>query len=93
MSKDLVPQANHLGKLAPLEGYERQTLEGLLNALCAAGMPRILRMDKGWVCCVDMHVASAGTEFKIRSEYDCETPLASARQCAGRVIQTLQQWI
>jgi hypothetical protein len=90
MNNELSTQA--LQGLVPLREYADLSLTELLEALCAAGKPRLARMDHGWLCSIDMHVAAAGTEFKIRSEFDRETPLAAARQCAERVIQTLRQW-
>jgi hypothetical protein len=67
-------------------------LESMLQKLCIVGKPRVSRMDDGWVCAVDMHVAAAGTEFKIRSEFDCETAFKAAQQCTERVVATLKQW-
>jgi hypothetical protein len=67
-------------------------LEDALENLCRVGKPRVSRMDDGWVCAVDMHVSAAGTEFKIRSEFDCGTPFEAAQQCTERVVATLRQW-
>jgi hypothetical protein len=92
MGNELSASTSVSQSLGPLMGYSNLSLDEILDALCAAGKPRVARMDHGWLCSIDMHVAAAGTEFKIRSEFDCETPLAAARQCAERVIQTLRQW-
>jgi hypothetical protein len=71
---------------------QANNVEMMLTQLCRVGKPRISRMDDGWVCAVDMHVAAAGTEFKIRSEFDCETAFKAAQQCTERVVETLRQW-
>lgn len=68
------------------------SVEAMLEQLCRVGKPRISRMNDGWLCSVDMHVAAAGTEFKIRSEFDCPTPFQAAQQCTDRVVETLKQW-
>jgi|GEM_PF-5058881 hypothetical protein len=64
----------------------------MLTQLCRVGKPRVSRMNDGWLCAVDMHVSAAGTEFKIRSEFDCETAFKAAQQCTERVVATLKQW-
>ncbi len=71
---------------------QASSVEMMLIQLCRVGKPRISRIDNSWVCAVDMHVAAAGTEFKIRSEFDCETPFKAAQQCTERVVETLKQW-
>jgi hypothetical protein len=73
-------------------GMFANDLESTLQNLCRVGKPRISKQSDGWVCAVDMHVAAAGTEFKIRSEFDCPTPFKAARQCTQRVVETLKQW-
>lgn len=78
--------------IAELERIRYSNVETMLEQLCRVGKPRISRMDDGWVCAVDMHVATAGTEFKIRSEFDCETAFKAAQQCTERVVETLKQW-
>lgn len=68
-------------------------LEPLLQLLRIYGQPRLGFYDNGWHCCVEMHVAAAGTTFKVSSDFKCETPIISTRQCAERIIKTLEQFI
>jgi hypothetical protein len=75
-----------------LEQAKAINIESMLENLCRVGKPRVSRLHGGWVCAVDMHVAAAGTEFKIRSEFDCGTPFEAAQQCTERVVETLRQW-
>lgn len=89
-----LPQGNDLARLSldPLRAYASLSVEEILYKLCSAGNPVIRKMDGGWMCGVDMHVAAAGTTFNVRSEFDCKTQLDAARQCAERVLKTLSQW-
>lgn len=79
-------------KLAPVVGYATETLDTILQNLCSIGVPSIHKMQRGWWAMLKMHVAAAGTEFTVKSEADCETPLCAARQCAERAIITLRDW-
>jgi hypothetical protein len=78
--------------IASLERVKYSNVETMLEQLCRVGKPRVSRMNDGWLCAVDMHVSAAGTEFKIRSEFDCGTPFEAAQQCTERVVATLRQW-
>lgn len=73
-------------------GMFANDLESTLQNLCRVGKPRVSYVSDGWVCAVDMHVAAAGTEFKIRSEFDCESPFKAVNECTQRVVATLKQW-
>lgn len=79
-------------RLAPVAGYAAEPLETILHNLCSLGVPSLHKMPKGWWVTLKMHVAAAGTEFTVRSESDCETPLAAARQCAERAVMTIKDW-
>lgn len=79
-------------RLAPVAGYAAEPLETILQNLCSLGVPALHKMPKGWWMTLKMHVAAAGTEFTVKSESDCETPLAAARQCAERAVTTLKDW-
>lgn len=79
-------------RLAPVAGYASESLEVILQNLCSLGVPSLIKMQRGWWATLKMHVAAAGTEFTVKSESDCETPLAAARQCAERAITTLKDW-
>lgn len=78
--------------LARLTGYADEPLETLLQTLCNIGVPTLFKMDRGWWVTLKMHVAAAGTEFKVQSDSDCQTPGEAARQCAERALATLKQW-
>lgn len=78
--------------LIKLTNYRDMPLETLLQNLCHLGVPVVHKMPKGWWVYLKMHVAAAGTEFKVESECDCPTPSDAARQCAERAIATLKQW-
>jgi hypothetical protein len=77
-------------RVRSLKAATYESLEFLLNCLCAFGKPVLHRMDKGWYCKVSMHVAAKGTSFEVGSEFTCETSLAAARQCAQRIIATME---
>ena len=80
-------------RIEAVRGYEEQGLEELLVNLCTLGVPNLHRMQRGWWVTLKMHVAAAGTEFTVKSESDCPTPLAAARQCAGRAVEALRGWL
>ena len=65
------------------------TLEELLLFLTRFGKPRCGMFGTGWSCQVEMHVVSVGTSFEVKSDFGMETPLAAAKQCAERLIETL----
>jgi hypothetical protein len=67
-------------------------LEDLLVKLCEFGKPRVGMYGSGWHCHIDMHVASVGTSFEVKSEFGHRTPLVAARLCANRVIETLKRF-
>lgn len=84
------------GKLGPVlnsvVNYANESLETILQNLCALGVPVLHKMDNGWYVYLKMHVSAAGTEFTIKSQSNCETPLSAARQCAERAVTTLRDW-
>lgn len=65
---------------------DHESLEGVLAQLQRMGKPRLgMYGDDGtWSCNVDMFVNATGAEFKVRSEFDCKTPMQAARQCLER---------
>ena len=67
-------------------------MEDELIDLCRYGKPRISLMSNGWLCTVDMHVASNGTSFEIKSDYDCKKPSEAIRQTKERIIETLKMY-
>lgn len=77
-------------RLVFLKLATREDLEFLLRALCKFGKPTLHRFDKGWYCKVTMHVAAKGTSFEIASDFTCELPTLAARECAYRIITTLE---
>ncbi len=85
---------SNLAKMQTLGSVQKSTdLQEILLALSAFGHPNVYSNEDGWLVSVDMHVAAAGTSFKIRSEFGRPTPLAAAQQCATRVQETLKQWL
>lgn len=80
------------GRAAALSGYESQSLDQILENLCRIGVPTLHKMDRGWWMVLKMHVAAKGTEFTVKSEADCPSPLDAAVQCAARAAATLRQW-
>lgn len=85
---------SNLAKLQTLGMVQESTdLQKILLALTAFGHPNVYSDADGWQVSVDMHVAAAGTSFKIRSEFRHPTPIAAAQQCASRVQDTLKQWL
>lgn len=81
-----------VAKWEGLAGYPNQSVEEILDNLCRFGRPRLNRMDDGWVCSCEMHVAAAGATFTVRSEFDHKTQLGAVRQCAERVVKAIAQW-
>ncbi len=79
-------------RLAPVVNYASEPLETILQNICSLGVPTLFKVDRGWWVTLKMHVSAAGTEFTIKSEGDCATPLAAARQCAERAVATLTEW-
>lgn len=75
-----------------LRKYGSMSLEELLEALTAYGSPRVSRMRNGWYAGIEMHVSSAGADFKINSGFDMDTPLAAVQQCTQRVLETLGKY-
>ncbi len=64
----------------------------LLDALCYYGKPRLSPLVSGWYCVVEMHVASKGASFEIKSDFDHATPGDAARMCASRIAATLRSY-
>lgn len=92
MSFELAKDGQARPVLAVLTGYAALSLEEILVALCRVGKPRLSRLSDAWYCIVEMHVASVGAEFKVGSDFSCQTPIDAARQCAERVVTTLKQY-
>lgn len=59
-------------------------LEAVLLQLTRHGNPRLSLHDTGWHCRIDMHVAAAGAQFTVASDFNQVTPLSAAEQCAER---------
>jgi hypothetical protein len=68
-------------------------LEQLLEAICHYGRPRLSLLVGGWVCVVEMHVASEGASFEIKSEFNHATPGDAARMCASRIVAALRSYV
>lgn len=56
-----------------------------LVALSAYGKPRLSRMDKGWLCSVEVHSSAKGASIDVRSEFNCQTPKQAMLQCCVRL--------
>ncbi len=67
-----------------------ETLETALEDLRKYGNPRLYFTGNNWYCSVDMHVTSAGTTFKVDSDFKQGTPMDAVRQCRARIIETLK---
>jgi hypothetical protein len=63
-------------------------LESRLLELARYGAPT-LGVVEGWHCSVKMNTNTTGTNFTVRSAFDCKTPIAAADQCMERVQQAL----
>jgi hypothetical protein len=65
-------------------------LETVLAQLAKHGKPSVSMLMGGWHCSVDMHVAAAGANFTVRSDFGLATPIIAAEQCAERVATMLR---
>ena len=65
------------------------TVEEYLEELSRYGKPR-LGLFGGWHANVDMFVNGEGTEFKIASSFDHNTPLSAVAECHSRLMDTLR---
>lgn len=68
-------------------------LEHLLETMCKFGSPRVSKTTSGWYCSCDMHTATAGTSFEVKSEFNNATPLKAAQQCAQRIVEVLKKLV
>jgi hypothetical protein len=64
-------------------------LEQILQRMSEYGKPSVSHTGKGWHGSIEMHVASQGATFNIRSEFCLPTPLSAAQQCLERMDQAL----
>lgn len=67
-------------------------LEERLEWLTRFGKPRVCFDGKGWSAHMEMHVANAGAEFTVRSEFNMDTPSAALDQCITRMLETLAKY-
>lgn len=65
-------------------------LSEILVEMLKYGHPRVSHLNGGWHCNVEMNTNTTGSEFKIRSEFDMATPIAAAKQCHERILNTLK---
>jgi hypothetical protein len=68
------------------------TLEEKLEWMRRFGKPSVYACDVGWSVSIEMHVASAGTTFKVRSEFNIPTITAATDQCIERMLNTITQY-
>lgn len=68
------------------------SLESLLDAMSRYGKPGVSMENRGWHCRCEMHVASEGTSFTVRSEFDHKTPLIAAQLCMERIVSTTKKF-
>lgn len=66
-----------------------KSLEEMLYALTKYGKPRLSHDGKGWYCAVEMYVTAAGVDFKVASDFGCNSPMSAATQCASRLDKAL----
>lgn len=79
--------------VAPFAGTGKaQSLEELLDEMCKYGKPRLSRTDAAWVCTCEMHVASEGATFEVRSTFKEPTALIAAQVCMQRIKETLSKY-
>lgn len=69
----------------------QDNLERELLALLAFGAPRLHWLSDAWYCAVEMHVTTAGTAFKVQSDFKQTTPIAAVRQCRERIEAVLSK--
>lgn len=64
-------------------------LEGKLVWLTKFGKPSVRRMDKGWYCGIEMHVASIGSRFDVKSDFDHASPAIAVDELIRRMLAAL----
>jgi hypothetical protein len=75
-----------------IRAFLDKTLEDVLQSLTVVGRPSLFSMRGAkWHCLCETYVSELGTSVDVRSNWDCETPTAAARQCAERVISTINK--
>lgn len=79
---------------APPPPKPEPSLESMLIALAAYGEPVLSINDWGWTAWIDMRVAAAGTNVKIRATFDGNpkgygSPTAAVRALTERMHATL----
>lgn len=77
--------ASKSGAVEPVRASFRDKLVWLTRF----GKPRLVVIDEGWHASIEMHVASVGASFTVRSEFDMSTPEAAIDQCIQRMLDSL----
>ena len=66
------------------------SLEALLADMSWYGNPRLSKFDIGWHACIDVFLTGDGVEFKVKSEFNCPTPIAATTECHQRLMSALK---
>ena len=79
--------------LAKIEAFkvEGMPLEQCLAELEKYGNPNLHKNDKTWSCNVEVFVTGEGTEFKVRSGYNCKTIREASNLCYARLMAELKR--
>lgn len=78
-------------KLSKATKVEELTLEEHLEKMRYYGKPRVSLLNGGWYSCVEMNTNTTGTSFEVKSDFDCETPTAAAKQCHERILNAIKE--
>lgn len=67
-------------------------LDEELTLLLKYGKPNLNYIDDGWHCSITMWVASEGTEFRVRSDFNHKTAREAFDCCRRRMVDTLRKY-
>lgn len=65
------------------------SLEALINELSKYGKLSMMNLDNGWNVSLDVFITGRGISCKIRSEFDCKTPMEACLGCMERLQKFL----
>ena len=65
------------------------SLEALINELSKYGKLSLMNLDNEWNASLDVFITSRGISCKIRSEFDCKTPMEACTVCMERLQKFL----
>lgn len=63
--------------------------EDKLVWLCRFGTPGISKHERGWHAQISMNTNTTGSEFKVRTGFDCQSPSVAVDSLIERMLEAL----